>query len=174
MTNDELRDALIRLSKRTGFSVVEVDYMARIIAQADHADPLPPENWGEPFEFPERKLSVIGDKCDFDCINAAVPKPDAQVDLLTALNEFKRDTKRCASLLKSKKLSTESLVLISENQFAWARFLAARHPNPTMRTQFAKVADELGVLRAENSARANEHLRRQGVVLSEQQGDAIN
>jgi hypothetical protein len=159
----ELFDALIRLTKRVGFSIVEIDYMARMIAQAD-VDPLPPEEWGEPFEFSEFKISVTGDECDFDCINSKVPEPNSQVDLLTALKEFKRDTECCAYKLKSGKLTTEALVLISNNQFAWAKFLAVRDPNPRMRILFAKAAAELGKLRAQNSERANAMLRHQGVV----------
>jgi hypothetical protein len=172
MTNDELRDELIRLGKLMGLSITEVDYMARMIAQADY-DPLPPEEWGEPFEFPELKISITGDEVDFDCINSKVPEPNSQVDLLTALKQFQRDAECCAYKLKSGKLSTEALVLISNNQFAWAKFLAVRDPNPRMRTLFAKAVAELGKLRAQNSERANAMLRRQGVVPL-QSGDAVN
>ena len=92
MTNEELRDALIRLSKRTGLSVVEIDYMARIKAQADY-DPLPPTNWGTPFEFAKRKVSVFDDEYDFYCINPEVPNPDAQVDMRVAWQEYVNDIK---------------------------------------------------------------------------------
>jgi hypothetical protein len=168
----ELLDALIRLSKLTGHSITEVDYMARMIAQAD-VDPLPPEEWGEPFEFSEFRMSVTGDEADFDCISARVPEPNSQVDLLTALKQFQRDTQCCATLLKTRKLPTEALVLISNNQFAWAKFLAARDPNPRMRALFAKAVAELGKLRAQNSERANAQLRRQGVIRLPE-GDAVN
>ena len=45
MTRDEILKTLQQLSKRTGFSIMEIAYMARIIAQADY-DPLPPEEVG--------------------------------------------------------------------------------------------------------------------------------
>ena len=67
--------------------------MVRMVVQADH-DPLPPEDWGEPFEFSRRKLSVFDDHLDLNCINPSVPKPDAQVLLKEAWHEFKRDTRR--------------------------------------------------------------------------------
>src|SRR6476659_7004866 len=75
MTREEILKTLQELSKRTGFSIVEIIYLARMMAQAEY-DPLPPEEWGEPFEFPQRRISVIGDEWDFDCIHAEVPKPD--------------------------------------------------------------------------------------------------
>src|SRR5262249_51178534 len=49
-TNEKRLKTLQHLSKLTGFSIVEIAYMARMFAQAEY-DPLPPEEWGEPFEF---------------------------------------------------------------------------------------------------------------------------
>jgi hypothetical protein len=175
MTHEEEKElfaALTRLAKLMGLSIAEVDYMARMIAQAD-VDPLPVEEWGEPFEFSKFKISVTGDEVDFDCINAKVPEPNSQVDLLTALKQFQRDAECCANKLNSGKLTIEALVLISNNQYSWATFLAARDPNPRMRTLFAKAVVELGKLRAQNSERANAMLLRQSVVPMPQ-GNAIN
>ena len=90
MTDEELRDAFLQLAKQSGFSIVELGNMVRMVVQADH-DPLPPEDWGELFEFSRRKLSVFDDHLDLNCINPSVPKPDAQVLLQEAWREFKRD-----------------------------------------------------------------------------------
>ena len=84
MNNDEVLKTLQRLSKRFGIPIVEIDYMARMIAQAD-TDPLSPEEWGKPFDYDNyRKVSLNPDDIFSGGINAEVPEPNAQVDLLTA------------------------------------------------------------------------------------------
>ena len=76
MTNEELRDLMVGISKRTGLSFGEIDYVAQMTVQAEY-DPLPPAEWGPRFEFSSRKVSVFDDQYDFNCINANVPKPNA-------------------------------------------------------------------------------------------------
>ena len=66
--------------------------MVRMVVQADH-DPLPPEDWGEPFELSRRKLRFFDDHLDLNCINPSIPKPDAQVLLKEAWDEVKHDTR---------------------------------------------------------------------------------
>ena len=154
MTNEELRDALTVLAKRSGFSITEIDYMARIIVLADH-DPLPPSKWGDPFEFASRKVSVFNDPHDFHCINPNVPKPDAQVDLLLAWQEFGMDATNTAAIYASRReLSVMQNWRLFLNSWDWFRFWSARHPNPDARMKFAQAllhCDELATRMADNA-----------------------
>jgi hypothetical protein len=143
MTNDELRDELIALAKRYALSVMEIDYMARIIAQADY-DPLPAAQWGEPFEFAPCKMSVFGDPYDFNCINSLVPKPDAQVDLTQAWKESLDDLRAVNSLFQKHgpgsalKLSLEQSWKLLLNQRDWTHFWSLRHWDARVRTVSAR------------------------------------
>jgi hypothetical protein len=158
MTNEELRDALIKLAKRTGFSVTEIDYMAQIIAQADY-DPLPPGIWGEPFEFVRPKVSLVeGD--DFLCINLEVPEPNAQVDFRIAQREFERDIHSMNSAYESQgELILHSSMLVILNTWDWLRFWAVRHPDPQSRARYAAMARECITDAMDLRLRANEHHR---------------
>ena len=128
MTKDEMLKTLQQLSKRTGFSIQEIAYMARMIAQTDY-DPLPPEKWGEPFEFPERRINVTGDNRDFfDPIHAEIPKPNAQVDLWIAWKRAQQDQKAIAAILARSDLSLAALFQIYTRLLEWERFLAVRIP----------------------------------------------
>lgn len=139
MTNEDLRDALIVLAKRSGFSITEMDAMARMIAQADH-DPLPPSKWGDPFEFASRKVSVFDDPHDFHCINSHVPNPDAQVDLLVAWQEFEKDTANAAVIYASgRDLSVIQCWRLFLNSWDWVRFWSLRHPDSVAREKFAQT-----------------------------------
>ena len=129
MIDEELRDAYLRLAKRWGFSIVELGYMVRMVVQADH-DPLPPEDWGELFEFSRRKLSVFDDHLDLSCINPSVPKPDAQVLLQDAWREFKRDTVNIDRIYAmNPDLSVARHWQLFLNQWDWFRFWSERHPD---------------------------------------------
>lgn len=147
MTNEELLAALARLANRMGFSITEVDYMVRIVVQADH-DPLPPADWGEPFEFTKRKVSICDDD-DFDRINSEVPKSDAQVDLRFAWREFVRDVESIDRIYaKNPDLPLPNHWQVFVNQWDWLRFWSVRHPNPEARAKFERVlreADEAAV-----------------------------
>ena len=55
---DELTEGLKRLSKKTGWSLTELVYMARIIGQAD-IDPLPC-GLGRAFDFPRTRSASLG------------------------------------------------------------------------------------------------------------------
>jgi hypothetical protein len=90
-SDEELTTALVRLAERTEFSIVEVFYMAKMIAQA-WVDPLPAEEWGEPCDFARPRQPLL-DLDDFSCINREVPSPDAQVDLHRAREEFEDDAR---------------------------------------------------------------------------------
>jgi hypothetical protein len=133
MTSEEFLKTLQQLSKRTGFSIMEISYMARMMVQTEF-DPLPPEEWGEPFEFPERGISVIGDEWDFDFIHAEVPKPDAQVDLRDALIGAARDQRAIAAIFaRHSKLPLEALWRIYNRLLGWERFWAVRHLDSDVR-----------------------------------------
>jgi hypothetical protein len=164
MIRDEILKTLQQLSKRTGFSIVEISYMARMIAQADY-DPLPPEEWGEPFEFPQRKISVIGDEWDFDCIHAEVPKPDAQVDLLIALRECVRDMKAIAAIYAAHPdLSLLVNWKIYNRLLEWERFWAVRHLDPELRKASERRVLEIEAMQNGFSEKAKAILKRRGVV----------
>lgn len=164
--NDE---AIKELARLYSMSIVEVADLARAFALAE-IDPLK-EPKGEAFVFQRQRprpgpFGSREEDFDFNWINQKVPEPDANVDLLIAFDEFRRDSDRCANLLaeNAEALSIERLVAISTNRLMWARFLAVRHPSATLRAMAAKSVSALEALRAQNSARANEHLRRQGVI----------
>jgi hypothetical protein len=162
-TNDETLKTLQHLSKRTGFSIAEIAYMARKFVQAEY-DPLPPEEWGEPFEFPQRRISVIGDEWDFDAINAEVPKPDAQFDYLVAWREFERDVKAIASIYATHHdLSAGAVWQTFMNQWNWERLWAARHPDPKIREEFKRGFSEIEASRKRFAEKAKELLRKRGV-----------
>jgi hypothetical protein len=160
MTNEEMREALIKLAERMGFSVTEIDYMARMTAQPDY-DPLPPEEWGEPFDFSGRKVCVFDDD-DFACISADVPKPDAQVDLRRAGQEWESDLATVAAIYDSgRELSVAQNWLLFLNGWDWLRFWSVRHPDAKARAKFAAAeADEAA---ERNAEKANALLRKRGI-----------
>lgn len=142
MTHDDLRAALLRLAKLTDISITGIDYMARLIAQADR-DPLPLERWAAPFEFSNR-IKIIDD--DFLTINAEVPEPDAQVDLQTAHQEWLSDIGKVAEIYESgAQLTLTQHWRIFLNGWDWFRFWSERHPNPVARAQFAQSAREYDI-----------------------------
>ena len=163
MTRDDLRDALIKLAKRTGYSVMEIDYMGRMIAQVD-IDPLPPNECGEPFEFTGRKVSVFDDPDDLNCINPEVPKPDAQIDLLVARREYASDVRNIAAIYRSGRgLSIAQNWRLFMNTWDWFRFWSVRHPNPQSRVKFAKALRELDAAARQITDNVNARLQEQGV-----------
>jgi hypothetical protein len=164
MIRDEILKTLQQLSKRTGFSIVEISYMARMMAQADY-DPLPPEEWGEPFEFPERRISVIGDEWDFDCIHAEVPKPDAQVDLRVAWKEAERDQRAIAAIFaRHSDLPLRALWQIYNRLLQWERFWMVRHVDPEIRKASERQVLEIEAMMNGFSEKAKAILKRRGVV----------
>jgi hypothetical protein len=164
MIKDEMLETLQQLSKRTGFSLQEIAYMARMIAQTDY-DPLPPEKWGEPFEFPERRINVTGDNRDFfDPIHAEIPKPNAQVDLSIAWSEAQKDQKAIAAILARSDLSLRALQQIYTRLLEWDRFWAVRHPNPEMRKASARQVLEMEARQKGFNEKAKAILRGRGVV----------
>ena len=167
MRNEEILKTLQNLSKLTGFSVVAIDYIAWMIAQADY-DPLPPNEWGEPFEFPQRKLSVIGDEeLDFDCIHADVPKPDSQFDFRVAWKEYKRDLKAIAAIYAGHPdLSLGPLWKTFMRQWEWDRLWAARHLDPKIRGEFERSFKKTEALRKRFAEKAKALLRKRGVLVS--------
>ena len=181
MTRERENEIIKELARQYSISIVEVCEIARAFILLEMGgDPLKQPR-GELFVFQskrERIEPLKAEDIDFWWFNKEVPLPDANVDLLVALDEFKRDSDHIASLLTydAAKLSIERLVAISTNRLSWFRFFAARHPNATERAIFAKLAAELEALTEQNRARAKAMLRRRGVIpLSEQQRDgAIN
>jgi hypothetical protein len=163
MTNEELRDALIRLSKLTGFSFEGIDYMARIIAQADY-DPLPPEEWGAPFEFATHKVSAFDDEYDFDCFNAEVPRPNAQVDLRVAWQEYERDVKNIDCIYAAKpRLSIAKNWQLFMNQWDWVRFWSVRHPDAEAREMYRRSLRKADAAADRIADKAEARLRERGI-----------
>jgi hypothetical protein len=163
MTNEEILKTLQHLSKRTDFSIVEIAYIARMIVQAEY-DPLPPEEWGEPFEFPQRGISVIGDEWDFDAINAEVPKPDAQVDLRVAWREAERDQRAIAAIFaRHSDLPLGALWQIYNRLLEWERFWMVRHLAPEIRKASERNVQEIEAMMKGFGEKAKAILRRRGV-----------
>jgi hypothetical protein len=165
MTNEEILKTLQGLSKLTGFSIEEIAYMARMFAQAEY-DPLPPDEWGEPFEFSMWRVSLFGREFDFDCIHAEVPKPDAQVDLLIALRECVRDMKAIAAIYAAHPdLSLLINWKIYSRLLEWERFWAVRHLDPKVRKSSERRVLEMEAMRNGFSEKAEALLRKRGVMV---------
>ena len=165
MTDEELRDAFRRLAKQSGFSIVELGYMVRMVVQADH-DPLPPEDWGEPFEFSRRKLSVFDDHLDLNCINPSVPKPDAQVLLKEAWDEFKRDTRSINYIYTmNADLSLARHWQLFLNQWDWFRFWSERHPDAEAREKFSQSLREANAAAERLGSKADYRLRQRRAAM---------
>jgi hypothetical protein len=164
MTNEELRDGLIRLAKRMGLSIMEIDHMAKMVVQADH-DPLSPEDWGDRFDFDKRKLTVF-DLDDFSCITPEVPKPDAEVDLRKAWIEFGRDISNINRILsQNPDLPIAKQWLVFLNQWDWFRFWSVRHPSPEARAKFAQGLAQGDAAAGDVADKANARLRQRGIEM---------
>jgi hypothetical protein len=141
MNKDEVLEGLTKLSKLMGFSFCETDYIIQIVAQTEY-DPLPPNEWGEVFEFSRQKLAVFPDD-DFVCINPTVPKPDAQVDFREARQEYKDDVRAYAIIDKEgRTLSLEQSLALFISTWDWFRFWSVRHPDPAARAWYAQAERE--------------------------------
>jgi hypothetical protein len=149
MTDEELLTGLKRLSKRMRFEGNELWEMARMIAQAEF-DPLPLRQWGCLLEDWSREQIFENDELVSLIVN--VPRPEACFDFWIARDEFKHDVE-CAAYALTQGPSLASLIMISENSEAWARLLAARHPNAKLRALFAAGLAETEDLRISNKTR---------------------
>jgi hypothetical protein len=126
---------LQHLMRRLGMTVWEVISMAREQVLSE-IDPAPGE--GERFEFHREDFVT---PCYFTA--SAVPAPDANVDLITALHICDRDTQNAAVLLADKgKLPLDALWATLLNVLDWQRFLAVRDPDPIGRKRSAVIAAE--------------------------------
>ena len=88
-------EAIKELARLFSMSIIEVADLARAFALAE-IDPLK-EPKGEVFVFqrqrpPPGPFGSREEDFDFNWINQEVPEPDAKVDLLIALHEFRRDS----------------------------------------------------------------------------------
>ncbi len=136
MTDDEFREALLALARRARISVVELDKMLRLIAQ-EETDPLPMAARGAAFCFGPRR-SLAGD--DFLSINARVPPPNAEVDLVDAMREYASDIKAAKLALAGPPMLLAELREVVSNGLAWCMFWAIRHPDPALRLRFLQEA----------------------------------
>src|SRR5262245_56085047 len=89
----------------------------------------------EPFKF-DNKLSIYHDQLDLTCFNVDVPKPDAQVDLVLALKEFRRDVENIHFVYSNnaeQSLETNWRILLNHRD--WMLFWSERHPNEAERAR---------------------------------------
>lgn len=104
-----------------------------------------------------------------------VPGPDDNVDLKATLEEWEADVKRSDYLITRPWPSgkpecgccmgkTELMLEVSDNQHAWFRFLAARHPLPEARAKFGAALRSIEKVRAANLTRARAVLMRKRAV----------
>jgi hypothetical protein len=133
-TKSEQRQ-LQHLMRRLGMTVWEVISMAREQVLSE-IDPAPGE--GERFEF-HRPDFVTAEYF----AASAVPKPDANVDLITALHIADRDTQNAALLLREPdKVPIDALFQLILNIYDWQRFLAVRDPDPIGRRRSTVIVAE--------------------------------
>jgi hypothetical protein len=133
-TKSEQRQ-LQQIMRRLGMTVWEVLSMAREQV-LDEIDPAPGE--GERFEF-HRPDFITADYFQ----HSAVPAPDANVDLITALHICDRDTQNAAVLLADKdKLPLDALWQTILNILDWQRFLAVRDPSEVGRRRSVVIVAE--------------------------------
>ena len=158
MTNDEFLEQLERLSDEHRMPIVEIANLARasVLAQID-----PIEATGEDFVFqsqsPRREpFGASEDDYDLNWINREVPAPDACVDLLVALQQYQADTMRGKSILAGTP-TIEDSVRVNNNQRAWFRFWAARHPHPAMRAKYKEFLDATELMHQRNRAGLKRH-----------------
>lgn len=118
--------------KETGLeSIEEVHRCVRALAQSDY-DTL---QTGNVFEDWSRAHLFVKD--DFTTLLVRVPPPDARVDLLRALLEYREDS-RNAEYAESRDLTIEQAWMIFLNAWDWSRFWATRHRFAEARARFAQ------------------------------------
>jgi hypothetical protein len=87
------------------------------------------------FTFDNKYRVFERDVLDLSIINAAVPSPDAEVDIDVALTEWKRDRKNIDDIYLLGRPSLEGNWRILLNGRAWCAFWSVRHPNPAVREE---------------------------------------
>ena len=162
-TNPELLKQLEDLAKRTGSTIDEINEMARMMAQAKF-DPLPPDRWGERFEYSKQRMVSLLPNDDFSFVYPQVPKPDADVNLQEAWEVCLRDMRTIAHAYQHEdKLPFDKCFLTFRIQWDWTRFWSVRHWDPKEREREAKRLPELDASAKETVSRVNALLRKQGV-----------
>jgi hypothetical protein len=131
---NDLIARLERLSKKVDISVLELAEMASKIVSVQ-IDPI--EATGEPFVFQNRRPNC--EACLFDplWINTEVPSPDADVDLIDAFAEFKKDCLHAEEFLQARP-GIDQLLLVYRNGRDWCRFWSVRHPLRETRKMFVE------------------------------------
>ncbi len=155
MPNERLLELHEQLAKEHGMSVMEIANLARTTVQA-MINPV--EATGDAFVFQSqraRREPFGANEEDFDLawINREVPKPDARVDLIEALQQFKSDIERGQMILNSDS-TIDDAVRVRDNHRAWFRFWSVRHPHPVMRAKFARFLETIEPLHERNKALA--------------------
>jgi hypothetical protein len=148
--NERQRELFETLRQQWGLSVRLITHLVRaeILAQIDPIEPT-----GELFVFEKQRerTHTFGDRpedCDFYWFNTELPEPYANVDLIFAFGEFRKDVGRIQRLLDpewviSGRTSTEKLDQISKSLLGWFKFLAVRHPNAARRKRFGECVQDV-------------------------------
>jgi hypothetical protein len=122
-------------SQESGLSMEETHRMVRL-ALSMKGDPLPPEKWGERFDFPSSRSSEGWTwLTDWDCLGP-VPPPDAEVPLRDAYQRYRSDMENGEAAFKELGpggLSNTALWAVVINDFDWMVFWSVRHPNEDVR-----------------------------------------
>ena len=147
MTNEEFLERLQRLSDEHGMPIMEIANIARasVLAQID-----PLIATGDEFVFQTKRprhepFGSSEDDYDLNWINREVPEPDACVDLIEALQQYQTDAVRGDRIIAGNS-TFEDVVRVNNNQRAWFRFWAVRHPHPAMRAkcqEFLKTTEAM-------------------------------
>lgn len=137
MTNEESLALHTQLAALHGMSVAEIANLAHAMVLAE-IDPV--DATGEAFVFQSRRerrepFGSNEEDFDLDWINKEIPEPDARVDLIEALYQFKQDIER-GKMVLDRDCTTENRVRVQDNHRAWFRFMSVRHPLPAMRSKF--------------------------------------
>jgi hypothetical protein len=109
----------------------------------------------------DNKFSVYNDVFDLTSFNLEVPEPDAQVDLILALKEFRRDVENIHFIYSNNaKQSLETNWRILLNHRDWMRFFALRHPNEAERCRATRSLHKLDASVERITAKARAVLER--------------
>jgi len=91
----------------------------------------------------DNKFSVYHDELDLTCFNLEVPKPDARVDIILALKEYRRDVENIHFVYSNNaELSIEANWKILLNHRDWALFWSERHPSEGERVRAGRELRE--------------------------------
>jgi hypothetical protein len=132
--NEHDRELFEAVKLETGATIREICAVGRAIILAD-LYPIKAE--GPVFIWPKGD----GEGCSFCWISPLVPAPDANCDVIEALNRWKRDCDACKHVLENDD-SIEATVKVLRNTICWLKFWQVRARTAELRGWYAKLLEE--------------------------------